>query len=532
MESQLAVWETPEFDEIGVAPEVTMYIARWRTSRTCGRRGPVGSGALRSTGRAREPGCGCAFWARRREAVPRSGTAAARCAPPSARGRSAPHPVVGRGELDRSRWFLINASPDVRTQIEALPGLRPLDARTTPLESVLLTDAELDHTLGLLLLREARRACAPRHAGGAQDAVRGLGSAAHARALLPRQVAGVVPGTDVLLGAGLPTGPSTSPPRSTTASGRRTAEGRVVGYRLTDERTGGRRCTCRECSSSPPPCSPRSRTAPASYRRHLLARRRADPARPGRQDVPGDGPPALSGSGGSLEQLPSLRVRRTIYIHMNNTNPILLEDSPERRTGRSRAGWRWPGTASRSRSQHDDDDVTRQGRVGGKGTAEVHHFVEPLRGYSRRYHGQHPFHLRMNEGQLQPRQIRGWAAEPLLLPGEHPAQGRGDPRQLPRPRGAPPLDPPDHRPRRHRAGEGGIEAWLRLGEAAGLTREELLRPPAPRPRGAFRRRRLRQLRRTRPWVEAVASSLTELFAPDLMARAAGRVRAALPVDRP
>ena len=58
---------------------------------------------------------------------------------------------------DRRRWFLINASPDVRTQIEAFPALHPHDDRATPLEAVLLTDAELDHTLGLLLLREARR---------------------------------------------------------------------------------------------------------------------------------------------------------------------------------------------------------------------------------------------------------------------------------------------------------------------------------------------------------------------------------------
>ena len=56
---------------------------------------------------------------------------------------------------DRRRWFLINASPDVRTQFEAFPGLHPHGDRTTPLEAVLLTDAELDHTLGLLLLREA-----------------------------------------------------------------------------------------------------------------------------------------------------------------------------------------------------------------------------------------------------------------------------------------------------------------------------------------------------------------------------------------
>src|SRR6185503_6638472 len=57
---------------------------------------------------------------------------------------------------DRRRWFLINASPDVRTQIEAFPGLHPHEDRSTPLAAVLLTDAELDHTLGLLLLREAR----------------------------------------------------------------------------------------------------------------------------------------------------------------------------------------------------------------------------------------------------------------------------------------------------------------------------------------------------------------------------------------
>ena len=56
---------------------------------------------------------------------------------------------------DHRRWFLINASPDVRTQIEAFPGLHPHGDRTTPLQAVLLTDAELDHTLGLLLLREA-----------------------------------------------------------------------------------------------------------------------------------------------------------------------------------------------------------------------------------------------------------------------------------------------------------------------------------------------------------------------------------------
>ncbi|MFQ6195521.1 pyrroloquinoline quinone biosynthesis protein PqqB [Streptomyces sp. NPDC000405] len=52
-------------------------------------------------------------------------------------------------------WYLVNASPDIRAQILAAPGLAPPDGtRHTPLRGVLLTDGELDHTAGLLALRE------------------------------------------------------------------------------------------------------------------------------------------------------------------------------------------------------------------------------------------------------------------------------------------------------------------------------------------------------------------------------------------
>jgi len=57
---------------------------------------------------------------------------------------------------DYQQWFLLNASPDIRAQIESLPTPQLSGIRTTPLAAVLLTDAELDHTLGLLLLREGR----------------------------------------------------------------------------------------------------------------------------------------------------------------------------------------------------------------------------------------------------------------------------------------------------------------------------------------------------------------------------------------
>jgi pyrroloquinoline quinone biosynthesis protein B len=57
---------------------------------------------------------------------------------------------------DGKSWYLLNASPDIRAQILATPPLRAGPGpREIPLRGVLLTDAELDHSLGLLMLREA-----------------------------------------------------------------------------------------------------------------------------------------------------------------------------------------------------------------------------------------------------------------------------------------------------------------------------------------------------------------------------------------
>src|SRR4029450_1507327 len=54
------------------------------------------------------------------------------------------------------RWFLINASPDLTRQIESMPRLQPRrdSPGSTPIAGVLLTNADIDHALGLLLLRE------------------------------------------------------------------------------------------------------------------------------------------------------------------------------------------------------------------------------------------------------------------------------------------------------------------------------------------------------------------------------------------
>src|SRR4051812_22701975 len=55
---------------------------------------------------------------------------------------------------DRRHWTLLNASPDLRTQIQANTALHPRDLRTSPITSVVLTGAEIDQTAGLLNLRE------------------------------------------------------------------------------------------------------------------------------------------------------------------------------------------------------------------------------------------------------------------------------------------------------------------------------------------------------------------------------------------
>src|SRR6202050_2752601 len=58
---------------------------------------------------------------------------------------------------DAEKWFLINASPDLRFQIESNPELQPLalhGKRNTPIQGIILTGADLDQVLGLLLLRE------------------------------------------------------------------------------------------------------------------------------------------------------------------------------------------------------------------------------------------------------------------------------------------------------------------------------------------------------------------------------------------
>jgi pyrroloquinoline-quinone synthase len=149
--------------------------------------------------------------------------------------------------------------------------------------------------------------------------------------------------------------------------------------------------------------------------------------------------------------------------------------------------------------------------------ADTDQFVAALRAQSRRYHSLHPFHRRMNEGALSPEQVRGWVANRFHYQANIPRKDAAILSNCPYPEVRRRwigriVDHDGTGP-----GEGGIEAWLRLGEAVGLSRAEVADERHVVPGVRFAVDAYVTFARTRPWVEAVASSLTELFAPDLMA---------------
>jgi pyrroloquinoline-quinone synthase len=150
-------------------------------------------------------------------------------------------------------------------------------------------------------------------------------------------------------------------------------------------------------------------------------------------------------------------------------------------------------------------------------STDIDSFVAALRAQALRYHDQRPFHVMMNDGRLSRRRIQGWVANRFYYQAN-----------IPRKDAAILANCPDLQVRRRwirrivdhddtTSGECGIEAWLRLGEAVGLTREEVRDGRHLLPGVRFAVDAYVTFAHTRPWVEAVASSLTELFAPDLMA---------------
>src|SRR5258708_32120533 len=146
-------------------------------------------------------------------------------------------------------------------------------------------------------------------------------------------------------------------------------------------------------------------------------------------------------------------------------------------------------------------------------------FIAQLRDVGRRkYHDQHSFHELMNAGRLSREQLQLWVANRFYYQKNIPIKdslllSRCAVREVRRLWIQRILD--------HDGFEddpGGIEKWLRLGEGVGLSRDDLEGERMLLPATRFAVDAYVNFVGSRPWIEGVASSLTELFAPDLMTK--------------
>lgn len=142
-------------------------------------------------------------------------------------------------------------------------------------------------------------------------------------------------------------------------------------------------------------------------------------------------------------------------------------------------------------------------------------FEQHLRALESRYHIHHPFSIRMSRGECTPEQVRGWVANRFYYQIRIPQKDAAilancDDRETRR-RWV--LRILDHDGWQDRA--GGIEAWCRLGEATGVKQEELWSLKHVTPGVRFAVDAYVNFARQAPWQEAVCSSLTEMFAPQI-----------------
>lgn len=258
---------------------------------------------------------------------------------------------------DGMSWFLLGASPDLRTQIEAAPDLHPVvetkgsGVRQSPVSGVVLTNADLDHVLGLLTLRELQ----PLRVHST-DSVRRILTEDNSMFAMLRRAPGQLSWTEFAPGSTFalcdPAGHEsglhcrtlvlgTHYPAYVSEKRRGELDASEASLGLIVEGESGGRLACL-------PAVPR---IDDSLRAELesadvilfdgtfwsdneLIRIQGHDAQTALQmgHVP------VAGETGSLRRLAGLRQARKIYLHINNTNPMLDEAGPEYRQVRE-AGW-------------------------------------------------------------------------------------------------------------------------------------------------------------------------------------------------
>jgi pyrroloquinoline quinone biosynthesis protein B len=252
---------------------------------------------------------------------------------------------------DGERWVVINASPDIRQQIEATPALHPRRGkRDSPIASVVLTNGDVDHIAGLLTLREnhplAVYATARVLAILSENSIFSVLDPAcvDRRRIAPGETFEAADregrGTGVRIEA-FPVPGKVARHREDPSAGPDfgTAPEDTIGLSISSRNSDAACFYIPGCAALSPALAERLRGAPLLLFDGTLFRddemlAAGVGAKTGRRM----GHISVSGPDGAVAACAPLGIARKIFVHVNNTNPILLADTPERAEVEA-AGW-------------------------------------------------------------------------------------------------------------------------------------------------------------------------------------------------
>ncbi|MDX2309656.1 MAG: pyrroloquinoline quinone biosynthesis protein PqqB [Hyphomicrobium sp.] len=253
---------------------------------------------------------------------------------------------------DGRRWVLLNCSPDLREQLAANPVLWPDPRgpkRNSPIRAVVLTNADVDHIVGLINLREGQpftiyasdRVMATINANSVFNVCN-----PEIVPRIPLKLDVPVTLTDHGDDLGLVIEPFAVPGKialflEDAAAGASfgSRDGDTIGLKVTDTATGKHFFYVPGCAEVDPPLAARLRGAELLFFDGTLYTD-DEMLTQGLLNKTGKrmGHISISGPDGSVAAFKDMNVARKIYVHINNSNPVLDETSPERRATEA-AGW-------------------------------------------------------------------------------------------------------------------------------------------------------------------------------------------------
>lgn len=237
-------------------------------------------------------------------------------------------------------WAVINASPDIRYQIAACPQLHPTGPRVSPIKSVFVTNGDIDHIAGLLTVRERQ----PFTLFSTSE----IGKVLNDNRIFDAVNHEVVPRETVTLGAPFTLAPGViAEPFPVPGKVPLFMEGETVDTELEGEQTigvalsagGATAYYIPGCAKLTPALEERLKDAEmvifdgTVWLNDEMARRGV-----GQKTGARMGHMSMTGDAGSIAAFAPLNVKRKVFVHMNNTNPVLDPSTPERAKVEA-AGW-------------------------------------------------------------------------------------------------------------------------------------------------------------------------------------------------